>query len=141
HGGEERDRLAELAACCHDHGITLMVGISPGLSMSYASAEDRELLHAKALALVELGVGHVALLLDDIPDQLQHPADVAAFGDLAAAHAATANALHDALRSTGVPLAVCPTQYWGAGDEAHISRLGDELDPRVDLLWTGRAIC
>lgn len=141
HGGEERDRLAELAACCHDHGITLMVGISPGLSMSYASAEDRELLHAKALALVELGVGHVALLLDDIPDQLQHPADVAAFGDLAAAHAATANALHDALRPTGVPLAVCPTQYWGAGDEAHISRLGDELDPRVDLLWTGRAIC
>ena len=38
-------------------------------------------------------------------------------------------------------MVVCPTIYWGAGDEDYISRLGAELDPRIDLFWTGRAIC
>ena len=36
---------------------------------------------------------------------------------------------------------VCPTVYCGYGDEDYIARLGRGIDPRVDLFWTGRAIC
>ncbi len=38
-------------------------------------------------------------------------------------------------------LAVCPTVYHGRGDGPYLSALGAATDPRIDLLWTGRAIC
>ena len=41
----------------------------------------------------------------------------------------------------GRGLVVCPTVYCGYGDEDYIARLGRGIDPRVDLFWTGRAIC
>ena len=36
---------------------------------------------------------------------------------------------------------MCPTGYHGAGDEEYVVTLGSLLDGRVDLFWTGRAIC
>lgn len=137
---ESRQRLEELIGHCRDRDIDAMVGVSPGLSMRYSSDEDAGLLAVKIASLVELGAIPIALLFDDIPDTLQHPDDIDAFPDLATAHATTANRVRDLIGST-TPLVVCPTMYWGEGDEEYISRLGDLLDPRIDLFWTGRAIC
>ena len=38
-------------------------------------------------------------------------------------------------------LTVCPTVYWGTGTEPYLVGLGEGLDPRIGLFWTGRAIC
>ena len=38
-------------------------------------------------------------------------------------------------------LSVCPTVYWGTGTEPYLAALGQAIDPRIDLYWTGRAIC
>jgi hyaluronoglucosaminidase len=36
---------------------------------------------------------------------------------------------------------VCPTVYCGTGMESYLVDLGQGLDPRIGLYWTGRAIC
>ena len=140
HDDEARQRLQAMVDRCQERDLDPMVGVAPGLTMRYSSAEDADLLAGKVGSLVKLGATSIALLLDDIPDRLQHPADVEQFPDLATAQAETANRLYDLIPSE-VSLVVCPTVYWGEGDEEYISRLGDELDPRIDLFWTGRAIC
>ena len=141
HADESRERLAEMIERCRDHDIEPMVGISPGLSMQYSSPDDAALLTAKVQSLVKSGVTSIALLYDDIPDRLQHPADIEAFPSLASAQCDVANRLHDQLLASGTSLVVCPTIYWGEGDEEYISELGRGLDPRIGMFWTGRAIC
>lgn len=135
-----RIRLEEVVTRCISRDIDAMVGISPGLSMRYSSRDDSGLLAEKIVSIIETGATRIALLFDDIPPTLQHPEDVDTFPDLAAAHAQTANRVFDVV-GPDLPMVVCPTIYWGAGDEDYISRLGAELDPRVDLFWTGRAVC
>ena len=139
--GADRERLLGFIKRCLDRDVDPMVGVSPGLSMEYSSLGDNRLLESHVASLVELGATRVALLLDDIPDHLQHPGDLGHFSDLASAHSAVANRLHDQLVVEGVGLAVCPTTYRGMGDEEYLCRLGNALDPRIDLFWTGRAIC
>ena len=57
-----------------------------------------------------------------------------------AAHVVLCNEVRRALPSD-VALAVCPTEYQGRGTEPSLAELGAGLDPRIDLFWTGRAIC
>ena len=141
HGDDAFHRLRSTIDRCHDNDLTAMVGVSPGLSMQYSNEGDRALLDDKVLALIDAGVDHVALLFDDIPPDLQHPADAGAFRSLAEAHADVSNHVADLLGARSVPLVVCPTVYHGVGDEDYVVTLGSLLDARVDLFWTGRAIC
>ena len=138
--GEERTRLTELVERCHRGGVDLVYCLSPGLSIRYSSDVDVGALIAKFETVAELGVRSFGLLLDDIPRELQHEADVHAFGDLVDAHAALVGRVFESLQRRG-RLFVCPTVYWGYGDEDYVVRLGRGIDPRVELFWTGRAIC
>jgi hypothetical protein len=101
------------------------------------SADYRELL-AKLDRVAELGVTDFALFLDDVPPQLQHPADREAFASLAEAHAAlTEHLLHD-LRERGYTLAVTPTTYTNAwGDRAYLEAFGRLVPREVPFFWTG----
>jgi hyaluronoglucosaminidase len=141
HADDALRRLRSTITRCHDNDVTAMIGVSPGLSMQYSSAADRARLDAKVLGLLDAGADCVAVLFDDIPPYLQHPADLDAFGSLAEAHAEVSNHVADELASRSIPLAVCPTGYHGEGDEEYLVTLGSLLDGRVDLFWTGRAIC
>lgn len=138
--GQDLERLAALVDRCRRHDVTFVYCLSPGLSIRYASSVDVDALCAKLDAVAALGVTSFGLLLDDIPLELQHPEDRAAFGDLVEAHIALVGRVVDHL-GPGNRLVVCPTVYWGYGDEEYIARLGHGIDPRVDLFWTGRAIC
>jgi len=140
YAGAELARMGELIARCAEHDMTFMYCLSPGLTMKYSSSEDIAMLLAKFESVGELGVTSFGLLLDDIPTRLQHPADKMAFSDLVSAHQQLIGRVFTQLDS-GARLTVCPTQYWGYGDEDYISRLGSGIDPRIDLFWTGRAIC
>ncbi|MEL0625587.1 protein O-GlcNAcase [Salinibacterium amurskyense] len=138
--GAELARMAELIDRCATHDMAFMYCLSPGLTMKYSSDDDIAMLLAKFDSVRELGVTSFGLLLDDIPARLQHPADRAVFPDLVTAHQSVIGRVFAQFDSS-TQLTVCPTQYWGYGDEEYISRLGLGIDPRIDLFWTGRAIC
>lgn len=140
YAGDELDRLSELIARCAEHDMKFMYCLSPGLSIQYSSDADLQVLLAKFDSVRQLGVAHFGLLLDDIPARLQHPSDSAAFTDLVEAQSSLVGAVFSAL-GTDASLTVCPTEYWGYGNEDYISRLGASIDSRIHLFWTGRAIC
>ncbi len=139
----QREALAEIAAEANAHGISLQYALSPGLSMRYADARDTDAILAKFIHVAQLGATGFALFLDDIPDVLQHDPDRVAFASLVEAQLSVVNEVASRL-STSVNVrefAVCPTQYWGHGDEPYIRDLGRGLAPGIRLYWTGRHIC
>lgn len=141
--GESLGALDEVFRQATSLGLRFCYAIGPGLSMRYSSEEDYAALLIKSRQIYDLGVRWFGLLLDDIPDKLQHREDIATYPDLAAAHVRLINRYYADLKTwdDAVQLAVCPTQYWGKGNEYYITRLGREIHPRIDLFWTGRNIC
>ena len=137
--GDDLERLAELVAQCRRLNVELVYCLSPGLSIRYSDDADLDALCHKLASVAALGVTSFGLLLDDIPLELQHPADCAAFADLAEAHIHVVGRVFE--RLDGASLVVCPTVYRGSGSEQYLARLGPAIDPRIDLFWTGRAIC
>lgn len=135
--------LRELVRTGEESGVAIAYGISPGLSIRHADPADTEALLAKLDQVRELGVSSLYLLLDDIPPDLVHDVDRAAYPDLVGAQVDLVGRVRAALDSIDprLHLAVCGTLYHGRGDEPYLARLAAGVDPRIDLMWTGRAIC
>ncbi|RXT04143.1 protein O-GlcNAcase [Ammoniphilus sp. CFH 90114] len=140
---DELSQIARLRDCCQNNCIDMIFAVSPGLSIQYASKQHAELLFDKYKQVYELGIRHFGLFFDDIPLSLWHEADQHRFQDLTEAHIHFIHTLFAKLKELDRNnyLYVCPTQYFGKGDEAYITRLGRELPGEVELLWTGRTIC
>lgn len=136
---QEASALRELTHRARSAGVSVWYGLSPGLSMRYSSREDAAGVRAKLSSARELGFGEVALFLDDIPGHLQHPSDQLTFPNLVTAQIGLVRELEEWLAPA--TLTVCPTQYWGRGQEAYIATLGQAMAPSTNLFWTGRAIC
>ena len=118
--------------------------IAPGLSMRYTSDEDYQALLNKIKQIYACGVNNIGLLLDDIPERLHYEDDITAFGgETVNAHIYLANKLYDDLKALDgdMKLSLCPLQYNGKGNEYFISKLGQGIEPGIDLFWTGRNIC
>lgn len=141
--GVELAHLSELADACARHDIAFVYCLSPGLSIEYSNQHDCDALIAKFESIFRLGIRFFGLLFDDIPTELQHAADRDRFPDLVSAHAHITGEVFTALRAVDPSnqLIVCPTVYWGYGDEDYVVRLGQAIDPRIEFFWTGRAIC
>jgi hyaluronoglucosaminidase len=130
-------RLVELAAADH---LRFVYSVSPGLSIQYSSAQDRAALWAKIEQVARLGVQTFMLSFDDIPPDLQYPADIARYprglgqaqSRLADWILAEAEARHQPLR-----LLMTPTDYWGLTNGPYWEALARYLNPGVDVLWTG----
>jgi hyaluronoglucosaminidase len=133
-------RLTELVRTGADAGVEIVYAISPGLSIHYSAEREVAVLLAKLEQVGSLGVRRFALLLDDLPPELAHDDDRAVFADITEAHAALACAVAAGLGPERA-LIVCPLDYYGRGDEPYLARMGAALDARIDLFWTGRAIC
>ncbi len=134
------ERMSELVEQCRRLGVDFVYCLSPGLSIRYSDSSDVAALCAKFDAVAQLGVTKFGLLLDDIPMELQHAADRDAFDSLVAAHSAIVTSVFSHL-GPRYSLIVCPTVYWGYGDEDYVTALGHSIDPRIEMFWTGRAIC
>jgi hypothetical protein len=137
---EEMRQLGELVSAAHDNFVGFCFAVSPGLSMTYSSDSDFQALTAKLDSVAKLGVSCFALFLDDVPQQLENPADVAQFTSLAAAHVFVINRLYQYLKSQSASnrLVVTPTVYtnaWGSRD--YIRELGAGVNPDVPIVWTG----
>lgn len=138
YSGEHLAIFEELLEVAQRHQVTIWYAISPGLDMVYSSEEDYQALMAKMEAMIDLGIAHVALFLDDVPETLNHAADREAFANLGEAHVHIVNRLHADLSERGVKLSVCPTTYTNAwGDREYIRILGEGVPSEIPLFWTG----
>lgn len=141
---EELKKLGEIVDYANKIFVDMYFCIAPGLSMKYSSESDFEALVSKMKQLYNIGIKNFGLLLDDIPSGLYHEEDKERFGgETVNAHIYLANRLFCRLKEKdrSLRLTLCPLQYHGKGDEYFISKLGRNIDPQIDLFWTGRNIC
>jgi len=126
----------ELSQVADSAGITLVFAISPGLNIVYSDSADVDVLRKKMHTMMYYGFKEMALFLDDVPEHLQHEADIARFENLAEAHIHLVQSIRE-----GLELMVCPTTYTSAwGDQDYISTLSRGIGEDVPLFWTGRDV-
>ena len=139
--------LRELINVCELFSINFIFTVSPGLSITYSDTQERELLLKKLRVSIDMGVRWVGVLLDDILPNLAHEEDKKVYPSLAKAHGSLLNYVKDELQKNGnIKLCFCPTyyanDYLGRNIEnnEYLSEIGSELDPSIDILWTGRYV-
>lgn len=142
---EQMAGLAELKSAAQARGLRFLMSLAPALDITYSSDADRAAIAARIRQMLDLGVTDVVLLYDDIPSCLPE-ADRSHFPNFAAAQADVANRVMDQLRPHGGQVLFCPTEYCGrmaGGDpraSAYLQALGRELDPAIEVMWTGPEI-
>lgn len=128
------------------HHVRFVFGLSPGTSICYSAPNDWDALVAKLQAMYDLGVRDFAIPLDDISyTSWNCPGDEARYGPPSSSTAGQAQA--DLLnrvqrefldRHPGTsPLLTVSTEYSDVDDSPYKSTLRAQLDPRVQVMWTG----
>lgn len=140
---QELMRLTELNREATDLFMDFYYCIAPGLSMKYSDENEFAALMNKTKQLYDAGVRNFGLLLDDISDHLKFDEDKAQYGETVNAHIDLIGMYFNALQkiSSDIKLTVCPTLYFGKGDEYYIAKLGLGIDTSISVFWTGRDVC
>ncbi|MEV0091594.1 beta-N-acetylglucosaminidase domain-containing protein [Streptomyces sp. NPDC050738] len=134
--------LAERAARNH---VTLGWAVAPAQAMCMSSDDDLKALKRKVDAMWALGVRSFQLQFQDVSYSEWHcAADSDTFGSgpeaAAKAQARVAGALarHLAASHPGAdPLSLMPTEYFQDGTTDYRRALAEQLDPGVQVAWTG----
>jgi len=143
------DKLAELRQlvdAATAHHVRFTFAVSPGTSICYSSAEDRQALTAKLQAMYDIGVRDFSIPLDDISyGRWNCAGDQTAYG--APGPEAAARAQVDLLNGVQQgfvaehpgtrPLQMVPTEYGDLTDTAYKQVIRATLDPQVLVMWTG----
>lgn len=139
HPPELADPLADLASRCGELGVRFGLGISPfEIFAEDFDAATREALARKLAFADDLGVQDLAILFDDMrgdmPDLAERQARIV---DWAAG------------RTRAGRIIVCPSYYtddpvldrvFGQRPAGYLERLGELLDPAVQVFWTGEEV-
>ena len=125
-------------------GVEIILSIAPGLSYDYLSEDDYKLLLKKISFFLKLDANTVALLMDDIPEDL--PASCKrSFSSLGEAHGLLLQKLLSDIRkeNKNANLWFCPTIYTdqfargNAAGSKYIKDLAKTTPESVTVLWTG----
>jgi hyaluronoglucosaminidase len=139
----------ELSAEARRDHIELCLSFNPGIwskpPLTYSDEHDYQLIWRKVQMVHATGIHSFALCLDDINVHLQ-PGDSARFKDLAHCQVYLVNRLCADLKTLDqqAHLIFCPSAYTtGEADKnaAYTHTIGDNLNPSIDLFWTGPACC
>jgi protein O-GlcNAcase / histone acetyltransferase len=147
YSASEAEVLAALVRACAERGLRFVYGLSPGLDIRYSDGTDRACLRARTEQMLALGCGHFGLLFDDIPDRMRAE-DEARWPSFASAQCEVANSAFTWIRERRphARFLFCPTPYCGRmaerglGGEGYLDVVGRELDPGIDVCWTGPEI-
>ncbi|MBQ8210259.1 MAG: beta-N-acetylglucosaminidase domain-containing protein [Clostridia bacterium] len=136
-------QLKELVDTAAEYYMSFYWCVAPGLTMKYSDEAEFDALIRKTKQLYSIGIRRFGLLLDDIDEELTFPEDKALYGQAVNAHIELIEKYHCALLEidSSIRLTVCPTLYYGKGNEYYITKLGQNISPLVSLFWTGRDIC
>lgn len=133
------ERLAALARVCREAGVRFGVGISPYEVWRGFDAAAQDALGRKLAFFDAIGVDDLAILFDDMhgdtPNLAERQVEVVEWA---------------AGRTSAGRVIVCPTYYsedpvldrfFAARPPRYLERLGEALDPRVEVMWTGEEVC
>jgi hyaluronoglucosaminidase len=134
----ELAKFEELARAANGSGVSFCIAVSP-LGMHFSADDDRRILLYKLQRFLDLGVRDLAILFDDVPDELGE-ADRGKFKSLGQAHGATAAWVYRSVAPSGARLAIAPTHYAGLAATPYLSDLTAELPDEVAVAWTGRYV-
>ncbi len=138
HASEEAAELRSCGVLCKRLGVAWGVGMSPPSEGDRGVQALQEQLLPRVEQLLGLAIERLALLFDDVHG---HP-------QLAANQCALAHAVRR--RFPELRLALCPTYYttssildrlFGDRPPDYLRQLGQDLDPAVDVFWTGPEVC
>jgi hyaluronoglucosaminidase len=140
---EFMDSFGRLVGFGKENGIGVSMAVSPGLTLTYSDNDKINALVRKYLTFSVIGVKDFCLFLDDIPPDLQDEKDRREFAGLPEAQAFFTNQVYERLYSqaTVTSFFFCPTQYRGDSDTPYLHCLGNNLNPAIDVLWTGPEVC
>ncbi|MEU7277188.1 beta-N-acetylglucosaminidase domain-containing protein [Streptomyces sp. NPDC045431] len=141
----QRAEFRELAERARRNHVTLAWAVAPAQSMCLASGGDVDALKRKVDGMYALGVRAFQLQFQDASyDEWHCSKDADTFGSgpesAARAHARVASELSRHLTERypdAEPLSLMPTEYYQDGETAYRTALAEELDPRVQVAWTG----
>lgn len=145
---EHTAEMKELVTRANDRGVTVCLSFNPGIwskpPLEHSSEDDYQAAWRKVKLAHEIGIYWIGLCLDDIKKQLT-PADQEKYGTLQAAQIAFTNRLWDDMKklSPRPKLIFCPSAYTTAEMKKHmayITAIGKELDPEIDIFWTGPGV-
>ncbi|MEI6220741.1 MAG: beta-N-acetylglucosaminidase domain-containing protein [Actinomycetes bacterium] len=124
-------------------GVDVGTSLSPGLTLEYSNPQHLDSQLHRLSQLSAIGCNLVGIFLDDIPGELQTDKDKKMFSTIVEAQLHFTNSLYERSCSQGLGMEfiVCPTQYYGIGNEESISTFGSGLNRDQKLMWTGRQIC
>lgn len=139
HPSDMDDALRRLSSHCRSLGVRFGVGLSPYELYRSFDAGARRALAAKLAYLDAIGVDDLAILFDDMR------------GDLPNLARTQVEILHWVrARSNATRLLVCPSYYtddpildrfFGERPAGYLEEFGRELDPAIDIFWTGEEVC
>jgi protein O-GlcNAcase/histone acetyltransferase len=143
----ELTSLQALIDASKERGMKFIYGLSPGLDIRFADAQEVACIEQRFAQLLEVGCRHFGLLFDDLTGELSS-ADLQEYSSLAAAECSISNQVFTWLRkqSPQSQMLFCPTAYcdrmdrWQLGGGGYLDAIGSLLDPKVDVLWTGPEI-
>lgn len=132
------DKFRELISVAEEEAIDFYYMISPGNDIDYTLESEVAVLTTKLQQLIDVGVRHFGLLLDDIDYILTGNAK-RKFSTSASAHAFLISAVESFLsrQLTDYCLVACPTEYDNYHDSLYLEVLNRELPKDIPLFWTG----
>ena len=127
---DQQEDFRKLLAVAKENKINFYWAIHLGGAFNN-SEKDYAALFAKLESMYRIGIRAFAVFFDDYG------------GSDASGHAAICNRIiNEFLEKKGdcAPLIMCPHSYWGTGDK-YQRTLGEKLDPKAQIMWTGRGVC
>ncbi len=132
-------QLKTLVDASNRYHVQFVYSISPGLTITYGSAKDRQALVAKINQIRALGVNVFMLSLDDIYHGLEGTDRQEYHGNMAFAQSSLANYLlaTELKADPKFRLVMTPTNYHGMKDNPYWESLRVHLNKSVPVVWTG----
>ena len=136
--GNYLDEFKNLLKTAEEKKIDFWYMISPGNDIDYLKQSELEVLFTKLRQMIDLGINHFGLLLDDIDYILKDQAKIK-FGTSAKAHAYIVNQVDEFLSGelANYQLVACPTEYDNHHDAEYLELLNANLKSHIPLFWTG----
>lgn len=134
----ERTKFEELVLTAEKEMIDFYYMISPGNDIDYTQTKEVSILTDKLQQMIDTGIKHFGLLLDDIDYLLKGNAKKK-FSSSASAHAYLITQVDNFLKSEleDYSLVVCPTEYDNHHDSSYLEILSQKMPADTPLFWTG----
>ena len=139
HSTEMRHALTSFGQFCRANGMRFGIGLSPFEAYRSFDQGVRDALSEKLEAFDNIGIDDLALLIDDMQGDLP---------DLADRQAEIIHWVQS--RTSASRVMTCPSYYsddpvldrvFGPRPRGYLERLGELLDPAVEVFWTGEEVC